>query len=216
MNHYDTLFNNPYERNRITYTHVWWDNAFTNEELKAIQYICEKEELVDGVVVNDSAIDESMIEEQKKIRKSKVRFYSRSEDTDFIFKKFNYVAQALNNQYYGFDLNGYGVFQYTTYDAAYEGNYSWHMDIVMDGNLDSLEKNQTRKLTLILLLSEPGVDFLGGELQLNLGNEKYATTVDLPKGRIVAFPSWMIHQVKPVIAGVRKSIVVWIEGPKFI
>ena len=84
------------------------------------------------------------------------------------------------------------------------------------GVFNGMEKNDTRKLTMILLLSDPGVDFTGGELQLNLGAQEGAITVDLPKGRIVAFPSWMLHQVKPVLSGVRKSIVVWVEGPKFI
>ena len=79
-----------------------------------------------------------------------------------------------------------------------------------------MQSQETRKLTLILLLSEPDVDFTGGELQINTGREEHAKTVEMLRGRIVAFPSFMIHQVKPVITGIRKSIVVWIEGPKFI
>jgi PKHD-type hydroxylase len=35
------------------------------------------------------------------------------------------------------------------------------------------------------------------------------------KGMVILFPSWVIHRVTPVTKGVRKSIVVWVTGPKF-
>lgn len=211
MLQYDTIFNNPYERRRITYSHVWWDNAFTDDQLKLIEELCESEPLEEGNIVNNEDKDEL-----GKIRKSKVKFYNKNNDNSFIFETFNQVGQSLNNQFYNFNLNGYESFQYTVYDGEEQGKYSWHMDMIANGDILSIPNMDTRKLTLILLLSEPDVDFSGGELQLNLGQEDKPTTVDLPRGRIVAFPSWVLHQVKPVTAGVRKSIVVWIEGPKFI
>lgn len=212
MQNYDTLYNNPLQRRRVTYNHVWWDNAFTNEQLNDIESICGREELVDGPIVGE---ENDVV--TKNIRKSKIKFFIKNEENRFIFETFNYVAQSLNNQYYGFNLNGYETFQYTVYDGKEQGNYSWHMDMIMDNQVfNGMEKEDTRKLTLVLLLSEPDVDFKGGELQINPGKESNAITVKLPKGRIVAFPSWMIHQVAPVTSGIRKSIVVWVEGPKFI
>ena len=211
MMQYDTLFNNPYERRRITYSHVWWDDAFTNDELKFIEELCEKENLEEGTLVGGHNNDET-----KKVRNSKIKFFYKNEENGFVFDKLNYVAQSLNNQFYNFNLNGYDSFQYTVYDSKEEGKYVWHMDTVMDGDVGTMQSQETRKLSLILLLSDPDIDFTGGELQLNLGREDIAKTVEMPRGRIVAFPSWMIHQVKPVLSGIRKSIVVWIEGPKFI
>ena len=35
------------------------------------------------------------------------------------------------------------------------------------------------------------------------------------QGRLVAFPSYVLHQVKPVTEGERNSLVVWINGPQF-
>ena len=35
------------------------------------------------------------------------------------------------------------------------------------------------------------------------------------KNRLIAFPSYMLHRVKPVVKGTRKSLVFWIIGPKF-
>lgn len=214
---YDTITNNTFERRRFTYSHVWWDKAFTNEQLNYIIEICDEEELEDATTIGATSIDSV-----KEIRRSKVKFFNRTPKTDFIFTTFNYVTMALNSQFYNFNLNGYDNFQYTVYDgdsdAIHQGKYSWHMDLIMNnqvGGSDSSSK-ETRKLSLILLLSEPDVDFTGGEFQLNQGNQDRPTTVDLFRGRIVAFPSWMIHQVKPVLKGVRKSIVIWVEGPKFV
>lgn len=213
---YDTLTNNAFERRRITYSHVWWDKAFTNEQLDDIVTFCDESELEDGITIGAEDV-----ESIKKVRRSKVKFFNRDNPkSDFIFTTFNYVAMALNNQYYNFNLNGYDNFQYTVYDgnrdAAEQGKYSWHMDLIMNDTVYDSASRETRKLTLILLLSEPGVDFTGGEFQLNPGNQDNPVTVDLPRGRIVAFPSWMIHQVGTVTGGIRKSIVVWIEGPKFV
>jgi PKHD-type hydroxylase len=32
---------------------------------------------------------------------------------------------------------------------------------------------------------------------------------------MIIFPSFMIHRVAPVTKGKRKSVVVWVTGPKF-
>jgi len=209
MLNYDTLFNNPSERRRITYSHVWWDDAFTEEQLKQIEEICDKEPLTDAVTVGD---DEGL----KDVRNSKVKFFDRNQENSFIFEKLNFVAQSLNNQFYGFNLNGYRSFQYTVYDGNEKGHYTWHTDIILDNYSEKLVEDDTRKLTLILLLSDPVVDFTGGQLQLNMGTEEKAKNIEVHRGRIVAFPSWMIHRVNPVLSGIRKSIVVWVQGPKFI
>ena len=72
-----------------------------------------------------------------------------------------------------------------------------------------------RKLSVVLMLSEPGVDFTGGDFLLNLSHEGRAERVPLQKGSVVLFPSFIIHKVSPVISGLRKTFVVWPIGPKF-
>lgn len=208
---YNTLFNVPHERRRITYPYVWWDNAFTDDQLNEIEKICSEEPLNDGTTIGD--ID---IEEVKKIRRSKVKFLGKNEKTSWIFDIFNFIGVSLNEQFYNFNINGYKEFQYTVYAAEDNGKYDWHMDTIMGTNLGNMESGDTRKLSLIMMLNRPGKDFTGGEFQINLGRETNPDTVDFHRGRIIAMPSFMIHRVAPVITGVRKSIVIWIEGPKFI
>jgi PKHD-type hydroxylase len=81
------------------------------------------------------------------------------------------------------------------------------------GPLPNNSYAETRKLSLTLLLSDPDTDFEGGELQF--GHETTAESAKIKKGTLILFPSFELHQVTPVTKGVRKSIVVWILGPKW-
>jgi PKHD-type hydroxylase len=71
-----------------------------------------------------------------------------------------------------------------------------------------------RKLSGVLLLSDPN-DFEGGEFQINIKGDEKPLTVEMKRGRMVLFPSFMLHRLKPVISVVRKTIVIWVEGPKW-
>ena len=130
---------------------------------------------------------------------------------DWIFFRLNKIIEDINNQFYNFDLNGYESFQYTVYHDHEKGRYDFHMDTIMGNNMPD-DMYETRKLSMTFLLNEPGVDFEGGDFQINSGQEKDAETVPLNKGRIIMFPSFMIHRVKPVTKGIRKSIVIWVVG----
>lgn len=202
------ITNDPFLKRRITHSHILWNNAFTQEELSNIQNICEKEEFHKATTVGKG-------EECEDHRRSKLKFFDRNEDNFWIFDRFNSVIDSINNQFYNFDLYGYRSFQYTVYDSCEKGEYNWHKDIILGKNLGGMDSQGTRKLSLVMLLTQPQVDFTGGEFQLNLGMEKDSITPTLNKGDIIAFPSFLIHRVKPVLLGVRKSIVIWVEGPKF-
>lgn len=206
---YNNLFNNPWERSTVTYPFVWWDNAFTDEELQSIIDYCEADGLERAQIMGT---DPSKVDQIERVRRCDIKFHPRNPETAWLFDRMNTIATSLNNQFYGFDLNGYDAFQYTSYNAAEKGTYHWHMDTCL-GN-DSLPANmiQPRKLSMTLLLND---DFEGGEFMVNLGNESNPTHVEIPKGRVIVFPSFIIHSVKPVTAGFRKSVVIWITGPKF-
>jgi PKHD-type hydroxylase len=70
----------------------------------------------------------------------------------------------------------------------------------------------TRKLSMSMLLNTPGVDFEGGDFQTFFAKE---TDVSLKRGQILIFPSFIVHRVKPVTKGIRKSLVIWVTGPGF-
>jgi PKHD-type hydroxylase len=108
-------------------------------------------------------------------------------------------------------LNGYDSFQYTEYQAFEGGKYDFHMDTIMGKNKPA-NMPETRKLSVTLVLND---DFEGGEFYMNNGQEKDAELIPTGKGRLILFPSFLIHRVAPVTKGVRKSLVVWVNGPKF-
>jgi PKHD-type hydroxylase len=69
-----------------------------------------------------------------------------------------------------------------------------------------------RKLSFTIQLSEEK-SYKGGSLCMyNSGDPDFA-----PKeiGTFVAFPSWLLHEVTPVIEGERYSLVGWVNGPRF-
>ena len=202
---YTTIYNDPWTRTKITEPWVYWDNAFTTEELDQIVAYCEAQGTELGTTFGSK--DE---EEIKKHRVSNVKFHNRSPETAWIFDRLNNVIQAINEQFYGFHLNGYPSFQYTTYDAEKEGRYDWHTD--MEFGTSHSTDIEPRKLSLTFLLND---DFEGGQFQINRGKESTPIDVSCHKGRIILFPSFMIHRVAPVTKGIRRSIVVWVLGPKF-
>lgn len=202
---YTTIYNDPVRRSSVTEPWCYWDNAFTDEELNKIIDYCESKELTYGKTSADLSKEET-----EKIRISKIGFHNRTPEIGWIFDRVNFVLQSANEMFYGFHLNGYSSFQYTTYDAEQKGNYGWHMDMFMGNSTDEFEP---RKLSMTLLLND---DFEGGEFQLNLGNQNDAVTLPAQKGRALLFPSFMCHRVAPVTKGKRRSLVVWCLGPKFL
>lgn len=212
---YKKISNSTVERTFVTPEYTYWNNAFTNEEIDSIISYCEREELESAMTIG---VDD--LEKIEEIRKSKIKFFGRDCETSWMFERFNNVIDELNERFYNFNLNGYNKFQYTVYDSSVKGKYDWHMDttlghLINDVNFDDRE---TRKLTLVMLLSEPEVEFCGGDFQLYIGGDIQTnyTTPEMTKGKIICFPSFLIHRVKPVLVGVRKSIVIWVTGPKFI
>jgi PKHD-type hydroxylase len=58
-------------------------------------------------------------------------------------------------------------------------------------------------------------NYEGGYFQINVGKESEPLFIQAKKGRAIFFPSFMIHRVTPVTLGTRRSLVVWVLGPKF-
>ena len=116
---------------------------------------------------------------------------------------------------YEFDLNGFEAIQYTVYNEEGEQRYDLHMDTIL-GTDKSMDLPETRKLSLSMVLSDPS-EYEGGKFQLQTGSpeEDKLMTVEQLKGRVIGFPSFLLHRVSPVTKGTRKSLVVWVEGPKF-
>lgn len=116
-----------------------------------------------------------------------------------------FVNQA-NNQVFRLALESFTEpFQIATYRAEANGFYGWHVDI-------GAGRLANRKLSIVIPLTDPK-DYEGGEFQVFHDSEP--TPIPMPLGRIVAFPSYLLHRVTPVTRGVRRTMAVWVSGPAF-
>lgn len=207
---YNILTNNPSERTNVTYPYCYWDNAFSDKEINEMCNFFSQHEVERATILDhNKPLDETM-------RRSNVKFFYRDENTFRVFDRINEIIEILNDKFYNFVLNGYESFQYTEYDAHEKGEYNFHMDTVFGPKLiENLTMLESRKLSLVMCLNRPGIDFEGGQFYMNLGREKDAIEIEMKRGRIILFPSFLIHRVAPVTKGKRKSLVIWILGPKF-
>ena len=202
---YKGISNNSVSRAHITHEYVYWDNLFSDEELDKICELSSELEMKDGVTLGDTT----------NYRISKNNFHRLNENNQWIFDRLNGLINHVNIEFFNYDLNGYDFYQYSEYHANLDGQYKYHFDMSVGGN--NIYKPdatiETRKLSLALLLNEPEVDFKGGQFSFKSGEDD--TIVESKRGRIYFFPSYVLHKVFPVTEGIRKSLVVWVTGPKF-
>jgi len=198
---YSNISNNPSERTNVIMPYVYSEDVFTSDE---VDTICE-------YFANNLSFIQST-DAQDEMRVCKFKFFRKGDDNDWIFQKLNDIIYKLNDENYGFELTGYEWLQYTEYHGEDSGKYDFHMDTLLG---DSAPNFPTRKLSLTLLLSDPESDYQGGNFEFNMGPENKPLSIEMKKGSIIVFPSFMIHRVTPVTEGTRKSIVIWVTGPKF-
>jgi PKHD-type hydroxylase len=79
-------------------------------------------------------------------------------------------------------------------------------------HIDSAPGTLIRKLSFTVQLSEPE-DYKGGDLCLYLGEKPEVMKKE--QGFVALFPSYVLHEVKPVTSGTRYSLVSWITGKPF-
>jgi PKHD-type hydroxylase len=203
------LSNNPYRSSKITLPYICVYDYFTDDELDQIEFLSKTKPLNKATTV--STLDGSIVDDNP-LRISSNSFHAIQEENEWFFEKLNLAIESINNSVYGFELYGYKDYQYAEYEGSVAGKYGVHMDLIMT---DAKPANllDTRKLSMTLLLSEPGKDFFGGDFLIHEGGSP--TRIPMKRGSLVFFPSFMLHEVTPVTEGLRKSIVVWVEGPKF-
>ena len=180
-----------------------WNDAFTFDELRNIINYCDSIPKNKGSVGGSSENDDI-----SNIRKSDIAWIDLNDTTKWIYDRLADVLRSINGQFYRFDIYGFCEnLQYTLYDGNYSGHYTWHQDSGVSHQFSS-----PRKLSLVLQLSDSW-EYEGGELEIY--SSLKPTQVKKQKGLITVFPSYMLHRVTPVTAGIRRTLVVWVTGPAF-
>ena len=140
-----------------------------------------------------------------------------------------HYVQRANRENFLYDIrniDGESI-QFTRYT---EGQfYGWHNDagiatqykpVSVGNRADGLAQDYLnekieliRKLSLVVQLSDPE-DYEGGNLQI-MAEDGKSYFAPRKKGTIIAFDSRAQHRVTKVTKGVRKSLVLWVVGPRW-
>jgi predicted 2-oxoglutarate/Fe(II)-dependent dioxygenase YbiX len=112
-------------------------------------------------------------------------------------------AFVANQQAWNFNITRCDQIEYLRYDRS--GRYIPHIDTF----LNDTDEN-TRKLTALAFLND---EFEGGKFFLQVAEQRLYP--EQKKGTIIVFPSFLLHGVEDVSAGVRHAVVCWMLGPKF-
>lgn len=208
MSYVTRLVNDPL--NKLLFLPKYYVNNgfFTEGEVDTISSYCENLHLNQGALFSGSDIYNT--------RNAKTAFIDKPDpNTQWIYDKLNNIIGFYNDTLFGFDLVGFDYMQYAVYDET--GKHEFHMDIALDApQTISYQINENmRKMTIVLMLNQQGVDFEGGDFQINRSEERFAETVPMKKGSVLLLPSFILHRVTPVIRGLRKTLVCWVIGPKF-
>jgi PKHD-type hydroxylase len=175
--------------------YAFWDKAFTEEECNSIVKIAQNKGLMKGATTGD---------DPTKSRNSHISWLNPSDNLQWFYERLTGIAVQLNDEYFKFDLYGINEgLQFTNYKAP-SGKYGKHIDRGID--------TAVRKLSISVQLTNPD-EYEGGELCLYDGDTTFP--MDKTQGTLMIFPSYVLHEVKPVTKGERNSLVTWVTGPAF-
>ena len=188
-------------------SHTWrsyaWPKFFNSESIKTINELIETEHvgLEDkdfGAQYNGKVIKN--ISSVKYIPYGKIKHLI----SDFIGEA--YQVANLDFGYVTFAPHDGVYLNFNTYEADSKDEYPWHID-------ESRQATNDMKLTLLINLStEP---FTGGEFQIFPSNGALDIPILLESGSAFMFKSHILHRVLPVTSGTRKTLTMFIYGPKF-
>lgn len=173
----------------------YWDNALTADHCREIIEI-GKARMPEAGEVGSGAID-------AEIRKAKAARIPVNADTRWIYERVGHIVEDLNNRYFGFELSGFmEPLQFTEYS---EGDFH-------KNHIDCFYGGQVRKITVAIQLSSEE-DYEGGDVNLHFADTPFNVSKD--RGYAVVFPSYTLHEIKPVTKGTRYSLVGWATGKPF-
>jgi PKHD-type hydroxylase len=180
------------------------DDVFNVSELQELKRLCSSLVLKKGEI-RDNQFSESL--KDTGVRDSEISFLPSSQPRfEMVFRKVVDAVLYANSTYFNFDIHTLESLQYAEYKSTSHGFYRKHIDSYTGQGYG------VRKLSFTLQLSDEQ-EYEGGEVCLYTQHDP----IIVPKkiGTIAIFPSYTLHEVKPVTSGVRKSLVAWVMGAEF-
>ena len=211
-------------------------NFFTAEEVQKIHKYANTLPIDEGRVGdnrNDVDADDSDFNINDSIRRSTVKWFKNDSSLEFdmMGKIHEGLRQAKEVCGWEHQYDYIENLQYTIYRESTETKgdfYTWHTDAG-----DTLYDNgMHRKLSFTIQLTDPD-EYEGGHFQwlepqgefnrldssLQVDLHNAVRTVPFSsksKGSMIVFPSFLYHQVTPVLRGTRISLVGWCVGNPYV
>jgi PKHD-type hydroxylase len=174
-----------------------YDGVFNDYEIETIVNHSKQYQLEKAKLENDA--------EENSIRNNEIVFIG-PEGIEWLFSKLANVCSEMNERFFKFDIFGLAEgLQFTQYTAPNQF-YKMHMDKLFMKNV--------RKLSIVVQLTDEN-EYEGGDLELILGAGDDTVKMTRKRGKVIMFPSYIIHQVTPITKGQRHSLVGWITGKPF-
>ena len=176
----------------------YWTNVYSPQEIKEL-----KDALVPHFFTRDTESGAANIKKTSEV------YLMKWHKVKHALEHFYDRCLFCNTENFGFNLypvlNYHNIF-YNIYKPGAE--YEWHTDGIQSKNPVSVVK-----LTCVLNMSQGSYE--GGALEVAI-----SAPTEVPEfnhiGSMAVFPAFTPHRVKPVLKGVRESLVLWLVGPKFV
>jgi PKHD-type hydroxylase len=179
-----------------------WDSFFNEKKIKEINSFIDKN--FDGYQdPKNSARD--LQNKNKKIATVKHIYYKKIKHLLYDLEQ-EFMYQA--NTSFGYDLFGLKDIEklnFNIYSSNDFGSYGWHTD----GSRSDL---YDVKLTVLINLSIKKYE--GGQFFIFDTNELEVKELNSP-GSVIMFRSFYNHKVMPVTKGERRTLAIFLKGPKF-
>jgi len=175
-----------------------WEDVFSADELDAFEEYGDRMVLQRAQLAVRGGNDDD-------IRITQVAWLEHTPESSALYERIGQVVRRLNHEIYHFDVTGLENIQYTVYHAEQGGYYHWHID-------HGPHNPTPRKISLSIQLTDP-TQYEGCDLQFQVSNK--IGNAPRKRGAIIAFPSFFLHRVTPIVSGTRKALVIWATGPEF-
>jgi len=178
--------------------------VFNNEEMKFLRDLADKDAqpasvYMDKVESGSASIKSDIAHNERRSH----AVWLHQEQYKWIYDRIWQMVLAVN-KIYKINIDSFELAQIAYYDEEDSGHFDWHSD--------NGPTSMRRKISISIPLNDPS-EYEGGDIQFNAGGKILAPPQ--VQGKLIIFPSWVVHRVTPVTKGRRYSMVIWIHGPRW-
>jgi len=185
----------------MNYDYWYWENVLSKKEILSLNKYIEN---------NFDCFEDVKHHAKDKNNKSKkntlvmcISFYKIKE----VLKKIIHSYNLINQKQFGYDLYPQSDLNHcnlNVYSSIKKQSYGWHND-------SSTDKYEDIKLTVLINMSKE--KYKGGNFYIFNQDEYEVKELNIP-GNMIMFKSYLSHKVIPVTQGERRTLAIFLCGPK--